>query len=134
MESAKFIARFRDGGMKKGFSQDFFPNKPVFHISKDPGGTSGNPEELHLNELKAVFFVKDFFGNSDYEERKKFVKGDKPYGRKVEVIFDDGEVLQGSVLSYNTQQSGFFLFPADPESNNTRVFVVNGAVKNLRYL
>jgi hypothetical protein len=134
MEPAKFIARFRDGRIKKGFSQDFFPNKPVFHISDGPRGTSGRPEELHVDELKAVFFVKDFSGNPDYEERKKFVEGDKPCGRKVEVAFEDGEVLEGTVLGYNPNQSGFFLFPADPKSNNTRVFVLRDAVKNFRYL
>jgi len=55
-------------------------------------------------------------------------------GRKVEVAFVDGEILQGSVLGYNPKDSGFFLFPSDPKSNNHRVFVVNSAVKNFRYL
>ena len=134
MEPAKIVARFRNGRMKKGYSQDFFPNKPVFHLSKDARGTSGEPEEVHVNELKAVFFVKDFLGNPDYEEHKGFVKGDRPSGLKVEVTFADGEVMQGSVLGYNPQQSGFFLFLADPKGNNTRVFVLNDAVKKFRYL
>ena len=134
MEPAKIIARFRNGRMKKGYSQDFFPKKPVFHLSKDARGTSREPEEVHVNELKAVFFVKDFVGNPDYEEQKRFVEGDRPSGRKVEVIFADGEVMQGSVLGYNPKQPGFFLFLVDPRGNNTRVFVVNDAVKNFRYL
>ena len=55
-------------------------------------------------------------------------------GRKVEVAFVDGEILQGSVLGYNPNDSGFFLFPSDPKSNNHRVFVVNSALKDFRYL
>jgi hypothetical protein len=134
MEPARIIARFSDGRMIKGLSQDFFPNKPVFHLYKNVEGISGAPVEIRLNELKAVFFVKTFEGDRDYKERKVFLHGDKSSGRKVEVTFGDGEVLQGSVLGYNPNQCGFFLFPVDPESNNIRVFVVNEAVKSFRYL
>ena len=128
------IARFRDGRMKKGYSQDFFPNKPLFHLQVQSEDASAEPEELRVNQLKAVFFVKDFEGNPGYQERKSFVEGDKSTGRRVEVIFEDDEVLQGSVLGYNAQQAGFFLFPVDSKSNNDRVFVVNASVKNIKYL
>lgn len=134
MKPAKIVARFRNGQIKKGYSQDFFPNKPLFHLSKDARGTSGEPEEVQVNDLKALFFVKDFSGNPNYKEQKIFMERDKPSGRKVEVTFGDGEVLQGSVLGYNPKQLGFFLFLADPKGNNIRVFVVNNAVKNFRYL
>jgi hypothetical protein len=36
MEPVKIVARFIDREIKKSFSQDFFPNKPVFHIHNDP--------------------------------------------------------------------------------------------------
>jgi hypothetical protein len=134
MEPAKIVARFRDGQIKKGYSQDFFPNKPVFHLAKDARGTAGEPEAVQVNDLKALFFVKDFSGNPNYKEQKRFMEGDKPSGRKVEVTFLDGEVLEGSVLGYNPKQSGFFLFLADPKGNNIRVFVVNNAIKKFRYL
>ena len=71
---------------------------------------------------------------ADNRATSRFMEGDKPSGRKVEVTFADNEVLQGSVLGYNPKQSGFFLFLADPKGNNIRVFVVNNAVKNFRYL
>jgi hypothetical protein len=134
MEPAKIIARYRDGRTIKGLSQDFSPNKPVFHLYREAEGVSGVPVMVDLNELKAVFFAKSFAGDRDYKERKVFVHGDKSSGRNVEVIFADGEMLQGSVLGYNPKHSGFFLFPVDPESNNIRVFVINGAVKEFRYL
>lgn len=134
MEAAKITARFLDGRIKKGYSQDFFPNKPVFHLLEDSKKISVEPEELRVSELKALFFVKDFAGNPKYEERKKFEEGDKSTGRKVEVTFADGERMQGSVLGYNPQQPGFFLFPVDPDSNNDRVFVVNASVKSFQYI
>jgi hypothetical protein len=134
MEPVKIVARFVDGGIKKGYSQDFFPNKPVFHLHSDPSAPGKAQEEIPLSKLKAVFFVKSFPGNPEYHERKAFREGEKHSGRKVEVTFADGEIMQGSILSYNPQQVGFFLFPVDPLSNNLRVFIVNAALKNFRYI
>ena len=134
MESVKIVVRFADGRILKGYSQDFFPNKPVFHLVRNIARGAANHKEVRVSDLKAMFFVKTFAGNPDYKERKSFVEGDVVQGRKVEVAFVDGEILQGSVLGYNPKDSGFFLFPSDPKSNNHRVFVVNSAVKNFRYL
>ena len=78
--------------------------------------------------------VGDFIGHPLHQERKKYVEGEKPSGRKVEVTFKDGEVLVGSTLSYDPKRQGFFIFPADPKSNNIRVYVVSYFVKKVRYL
>jgi hypothetical protein len=134
MDPVKIVVRFSDGRIKKGYSQDFFPNKPVFHLTMSHSGESAEPEEIRLADLKAVFFVNTFDGNPGYSERKKFAEGDSPKGRRVEVTFADGEIIQGSVLGYNAKEIGFFLFPADPTGNNLRAFVVNNAVKKFRYL
>jgi hypothetical protein len=134
MDSAKIVARFADGRIKKGYTSDFSPNKPMLHIVRGGGGKSAVREQVNLAELKAVFFVKTFAGNPDYVERKQFVEGDNLPGEKAEVTFEDGETLQGSVLRYKMQETGFFFFPADPNSNNMTLFVVNAAVKKFRYL
>jgi hypothetical protein len=133
VEALKVVARYVDGRIAKGLSQDFFPNKDRFHIyvaDKPPG----EAVEVLLKELKAVFFVKDFVGNAQYNERKEYMPEDKPSGRKIEVTFADGEVLVGTTLGYDPKRAGFFLFPADPKSNNVRVFAVTTAVKKVRYL
>ncbi len=133
MEPVKVVARYIDGRRVKGFSQDFFPNKDRFHIYP-AAKPSGEAVEVLVKELKAVFFVQVFTGNPLYNERKKYVEGEKPSGRKVEVTFMDGEVLVGTTLGYDPGRPGFFLFPADPKSNNLRVFAVSTAVKKVRYL
>ena len=133
MEPIKVVARYIDGKRVKGFSQDFFPHKDRFHIYS-AAKPSGEATEVIVKELKAVFFVKDFAGNPMHEERKEYKEGEKSQGRKVEVTFKDGEILVGTTLGYDPSRPGFFIFPADPKSNNVRVFVVSTAVKKVRYL
>jgi hypothetical protein len=133
VEPVKVVARYISGRRVKGFSQDFFPNKDRLHVYP-AAKPSGEAVEVLIKELKAIFFVQDFAGNSLYNERKKYIEGEKPSGRKVEVTFMDGEVLVGTTLGYDPSRPGFFLFPADPKSNNLRVFAVSTAVKKVRYL
>ena len=132
MEPVKVVARYSNGTVIKGFTQDFSPNKDRFHLvpaDKRPDGTI----EVVVSRLKAVFMVRDFQGNSEYHERKSFDKGESVSGLKLELTFADGEVLAGSaLLGYDPKRQGNFLIPADQKSNNTRVFAVSSAVKNVR--
>ena len=132
MEPVKVVVRYSDGRVIKGVTKDFFPNKNRFHLSL-ADKPSREAVEVFVNDLKAVFIVRDFIGDPSYEERKKSPEIEKPSGRKVEVTFVDGEVLVGSTLGYDSKQQGFFVFPADPRSNNIRVYAVSSAVKKVRY-
>ncbi len=88
-----------------------------------------------MKRLKAIFIVRDFIGSPKYDERKKYVEGESPSGVKLEVTFNDGEVMVGSAsLGYDSKRQGNFIIPADPGSNNIRVFVVSSAVKSVRQL
>ena len=133
MEKLKVVVRFSNGRLLKGFTQDFFPTKKLFHLAP-VDNPSGQPIEVLMADLKAIFIVEDFLGYPLYDERKKYVEGEKPSGQKVEVTFRDGEALVGSTLSYDPKRQGFFIFPADPKSNNRRVYVVSSFVKQVRYL
>ena len=132
-QKVKVIVRYSCGRLIKGFTEDFFPTKKLFHLTS-AHNLSTEPTEVSIKDLKAIFMVLDFVGNSLYEERKEYVEGEKPCGRKVEVTFADGEVLVGSTLGYHPKRQGFFLFPADPKSNNIRVYVVSSFVKKVRFL
>jgi hypothetical protein len=52
----------------------------------------------------------------------------------MEVTFRDNEIMVGSTLSYRGAGNGFFLQPADPRSNNLRVFVTAAGMRQLRFL
>jgi hypothetical protein len=126
----RVVARFRNGKMVRGYTNDFHPSKAHLHIT--PEDKLGDALFLSLSQLKAVFFVRDFTGDPARVERNEFTNA--PHGRKVEVAFEDGEVLIGTTLAYRADGSGFFVHPADPKSNNMRVFVSPGATLHVRFL
>jgi len=134
MEAVKVVIRYLNGRIIKGFTNDFFPNKPVFHLRPADSKPSDKGVEISVPELKAIFFVKDFAGNPPYNEKKAFGGGPQASGRRVEVIFSDGEVLVGVTLGYDPNRMGFFVTPVDTDSNNLRVFVVSKSVARFRYL
>jgi hypothetical protein len=126
----KVVARFRDGRLVRGYTADFHPSKPQLHLSAEPNAS--DTLFLPLAQLKALFFVRDFQGDQMRVDRHEF--GTAPQGRKVAVTFHDGETLLGSTLGYRGDGNGFFVHPADPRSNNLRVFVAPGATLQVRLL
>ena len=131
MEPVKVVLRYIEGRVLKGFTQNFFPGKDRFHLFSIEK-PSGPPTEVFLKDLKAVFVVKTFRGKPGHEEQKNFKEAEKTFGRKVEVVFRDGEIMVGSTLSYDLKKKGFFIFPADSHSNNLKIFLVSSAVKYVR--
>jgi hypothetical protein len=126
----KVIARFRDGRVLCGYTNDFHPSKPQLHLSPNP--RKGDSIFVALAHLKALFFVREFQGDPTFAERKAFLE--PPQGRKVEVTFHDAEVLVGSTLGYRGDGNGFFVHPADSRSNNLRVFVTAAGMRDIRFL
>ena len=126
----RVVARFADGRVLKGTTQDFSVSRDSFHVI--PPETGATPVRVNIPTLKAVFFVKDHTGDKDYNEKKAFEK--LVPGRKLQVTFRDGEVLVGSSTAYDAARPGFFMTPADPKSNNDRIFVVMKAVRSVAFI
>lgn len=125
------VARFVDGRILKGTTCDFLPGKPAFHLHVD-GDEKAKAEAVQMADLKAVFFVKDFSGVSEREDRYDFTVT-QGHGRKVRLIFQDGEEMAGFTNGYNPASQGFFMIPADAAGNNIRIYVLNKAVKTFRW-
>jgi hypothetical protein len=126
----KVIVRYTDGQLLRGYTNNFNASRPQLHLCDSPA--SGDTVMVPLARLKAVFFVREFAGDPDHVESNVFTAA--PIGRKVEVTFHDGEVMVGATISYRCDGHGFFMNPADPGSNNQRVFVILSAMKHLRFL
>jgi hypothetical protein len=131
MAQLKIVARFRDGRISKGTTSNFAPESPMFHVQQVGAKPTDPPVPVAVGDLKALFVVRDFAGRPD-----RHVSPPRPsraaYGQRLRVTFWDGEVLDGVSLTYDAAAQGFFLFPADPDSNNERIFVVNAAVASVR--
>jgi Family of unknown function (DUF6982) len=125
------VARFLDGRVLKGTTHDFAPAKPVFHLSVW-GEDSPRALPVPIGALKALFFVKTFTGDKNHVEDLD-VDNAKGQGRKIVVTFADGEVVAGITTGYSPDKPGFFVIPVDPESNNSRIFVVTASVKNVAW-
>jgi hypothetical protein len=127
------VARFADGRILKGMTADFFPNKDSFHVA-DASAPGSEPVEVRTGELKALMFVKDFAGDPAHVERNEFHPSRPPVGRKIRVLFKDGEVLVGTTTGYQSGRPGFFLVPADEDSNIERCYVVTASTAEVGFI
>lgn len=117
----KIILRQRDGQMVRCSTYSHFSAafKQIKVVT-----AQGKVETVALEDVKAIFFVRDFAGDADYKASVEFVPGSPRAGRPVTVTFEDGEIIRGRVLNLAEDRPGFFVFPADPRDNNEKVFVV----------
>ena len=130
----KVIVRYADGRMIHGFTTDFTPAKDHFHVTEAEAAPGSRPADVQTKDLKALFFVKEFAGNPAYVERKEFDPSRPPGGRKIKVLFKDGETIVGTTQGYQPGRPGFFLVPADPQSNNERCYVVSSATQEIVFI
>ena len=134
MAIQKLVARYTDGRLVKGHTSNFNPAAASFTLTPVEGPESKTPMTVDVRSLKAVFFVRDFAGNPDYQEESDFVPGVPYNGRRVKVSFADGEELLGATPSYDSSAPGFFVFPCDTKSNTIKVYAVNAAIRSVRML
>ena len=121
------VVRFLDKRILKGRIVDFHPDRDFFHVEEEGAAAATRVE---VEGLKAVFFVKTLGGNRDHVEKRAF---EERLGteRKVWVEFTDGEKLAGWSNSFASQRAGFYVFPADEDSNMEKAYVFRAAVAKL---
>ncbi|MCI0465381.1 MAG: hypothetical protein L0Z62_51330 [Gemmataceae bacterium] len=124
----RVVIHYLDGRLLRGYSKFFFRGQDSVRVLDLRRRTVRVP----LGEIKAVFFVRRLRGRTDYHEAKRFTTASPRFGRKVEIRFRDGEVLRGRALDYRPEESGFYLKPSDPQSNNEMVFVPVSALRRVK--
>jgi hypothetical protein len=130
----KVVVRFADGRIVKGTTADFVPTKDLFHVKVTTDAAGAKPMEVHLKDLKALFFVRDFTGDSKHVHSNDFDPSLPPAGRKIRVEFKDGEILVGTTAGYQPGRPGFFLVPADQGSNSERCYIMTAATKQVSFM
>lgn len=143
-EDLKVVAHLADGSLIKGFLRDAPPIDPhsaSLTANSLPTRVSlelptGGKKIVELKSAKALFFVKTLEGRTDYVEIKFFERNPQIAGLWIKIQFKDGEVTEGIV--HNSlpfvADSGFFLRPPDPHSNNRVVYVVKSFLSEFRVL
>jgi Family of unknown function (DUF6982) len=120
---SKVVVACLDGRRLKGYTYDFSPARNSFHLLPQENTLRERGETLAMKDLKAIFFVKDFAGDAAYRPGPSPAAAGQ--GRKIEVIFPDGERFEGQTQGYNAEGLGFFVSPIDSRDNALRIFVIN---------
>ena len=139
-DGEKVVLRFLDGRIIRGHIRDF-SDKSDELILQELG--SEVVSILKNDVMKAIFFVRSFEGDRQYNEKKSYGIR-KPHGHRIFIRFIDGEDMvgflegdlpwdKGFFLSHHTINNlkGFFMLPADDGSNNIRVFIFAHAVNDV---
>lgn len=134
MEKRKVIARKVDGQILKGYMEtipDLASANAIILLS-----LTEEVIKIPKMEMKALFFVRKFSGNKEYNEVKFFESQPKIDGLWVRVTFYDQELIEG-IVANSIQfliEDGFYLKPPDPNSNNRLMYVVKNALKEFTVL
>ncbi len=135
----KTVLRFNDGRLLRGYLEGFSPDRSEFKLEES---ATRRTHPVRLKDVKAVFFVRSFEGDSSYKEKKTYGVS-KPKGHRAFIRFKDGESLvgflegdvpwdKGFFLSRQDKgPKGFFLLPVDEDANNKKVFVVASSVEDV---
>lgn len=93
-------------------------------------------EEIPVKEIKAVFYVNSFDGDSDHKQLNFHTRAPIVHGIWMRLQFLDGEVMEGIVFNSIRYlvDPGFFFLPTDPGSNNKLVYVLKNWLVDHRVL
>ncbi len=139
----KVVLHFQSGRLLKGYLLSDLDEKTWRFEFKEL--EADDPLTVKTEELKAVFYVRDFRGKPSYKEQKRYGISEK-IGKRVYIKFLDGETMLGYLLGElpwergfylngnKGEKSGFFIVPVDRQSNNIKIFVSAKAVKDLTVL
>ncbi len=123
----KVVVRKLDKGLVKGYVN---PSSYLGPSGVEVLDREGRLQGIPLEELKGVFFVRDFKGDPQHLERKLFQSRPRHSGLWVRVTFRDKEVLEGIIPNdlLGLDPSGFSIIPPDAYSNNLKIFIPRRAL------
>ena len=120
MFDEKLVVHFLEGGTIQGFGENFLPGEGEI-LLQDLQGTI---HHIELRKVKVICFVKDFRTVRAEGDRKdtRFLY-QATSGRKLNLVFKDGEHLEGTAALRERPAQGFFLTPLSDQTNNLQIYV-----------
>ena len=138
--SAKVVVQL-PGGPVKGFvaeedlagsqTSTFDPKNLKVQLA-----STGEQQDVAVEDAKGIFFVKDFDGKTDHADLR-FHDGSAPADYLwVRITFLDGEVLEGMIdnACQHVVAKGIWITPSDPTSNNWLIYASKAHLKNFQVL
>jgi len=127
----KMVVRFSGGETMSCFGDSFIPGEKEMLV-KD---LNENIHNIALDSVKMVCFVRHFVTDSQNTHRRpgKMLFQGVP-GRKVKIVFRDGEVFEGITSLRERPRIGFFLTPLNPNSNNVNIYANPAEIESFKFL
>lgn len=126
----KVVIHTRKHQVYRGFSKKEFINDSIRILDED-----GKESTFSLQDLKALFFVKEFSGDPSYDEVLFLNKKEPSPWLWVHVEFEDGETIEGRIKNDKEiimDSKGFFLWISDELANSDTVYVIKDAIRTFR--
>ncbi len=127
MGKMKVVVRLQDKTLLKGRISNFSPFHSFFHLDL----LNGDLVTVKIDKIKAMFFVKSFEGNRQYQY--KYEDNLSWIGDKITLKFSDGEKMVGYSQHFDFTPKGYFITPADVNGNNTYVFASKSAIDSMSF-
>ena len=122
------VARYLDGRVIKGSTTDFRPANETFHVSP----SSGRPaKKVSTRGLKAIFYVQSLDGDPDRPLQRDFPDQNGCVRARLWLRFLDGEQMAAWPVSPSLGEKGFWVLPADSNSNLEKAYVFRDAVDKI---
>lgn len=125
------VGKYRDGRTVRGYTNDFSPMRPFFHVSPTP--FADETKFVSMIHLDALFFLPDPHTTAtEWDRLEQAASAGR--GRRVALTLPNGKEMIGTTLTYSREGSGFFVRPLDRHAGPTRVFVTQSGIGNIRFL
>ncbi len=127
------VVRQLDGGLVKGYVD---PGSFLSSNGAEVLDREGHLLTVRLDSIKGIYFVRDFEGDPNRQERKVFNSRPRVSGIWVRLTFKDSEVMEGLLPNdlLEVEPEGFMITPPDFYANNLRIFVPRNALGSVAVL
>jgi len=91
---------------------------------------------IPYEQVRAVYFVRDFEENPEANQKKVFASRPKSDGLWVRLRFHDGEEIEGLLPNdlLQVESQGYTVTPPDPNTNTQKIFVPRVALETMKVL
>ena len=133
MEAAlrKLVVRTVDGAAIAGFGREQDLGEQIRILDR-----KGKEQAFSADTVKAVFFVKDFAGDSKSQDLQFLSHEDPPAEVWVRLELCDGEILECRVRNDADLlfSPGIHVWPSDRHSNYTKAYVIRRFIRKFAFL